>query len=140
MNEDKLFELKSAMEAENNIREEIAELREQFETEHAPLFLQQREIQEQINGCKEILTENAESGYAKDGEKKRLGGIGIRVMTNLEYSEEAAFTWAKEHSLCLKLDASAFKKIAKTQDIGFVKKSDKVCVTFPSEIKLEEKK
>ncbi len=136
--EEKLVELKSAMDAEERINTEIAEERAKFEKEHETLFLQQVRIREKISGCKEILWKDAEEGYTKDGNKQRLGGLGIRIMTNLEYDADEAFKWAEEHSLCLKLDELAFKKVAKTQDIDFVTKSEKITVTFPKEIVIGE--
>lgn len=134
---EKLNELKSAMLAEKNINYEIKELREQFEKEHEPLFVQQTNIREQISGCRQELTTNALSGFIQDGEKKRLGGLGIRVGINLVYEEKCAFDWAKEHSLCLQLNKKEFEKIAKTQDIDFVSQEEKITVTFPKEINLE---
>lgn len=137
MNIEKLRELESAMKAEQNINEEIKELKEQFEKENEPLFLHQAKIREQISSCKDTLKVEAIQGFSDDGEKKRLGGIGIRVGSSMIYEEEAAFSWAKEHSLCLQLNKKEFEKIAKTQEIEFVKKEEKVTVTFPKEIKLE---
>jgi len=137
MNIEKIRELESAMKAEQNINVEIKELREQFEKEHEPLFLHQSKIREQITSCKEVLKIEAIDGYNQDGNKKRIGGIGIRIGTSILYEEELAFNWSKEHSLCLQLNKKEFEKIAKTQDIDFVKKEEKVTVTFPKEIKLE---
>lgn len=138
MNKEKLVELKSAMEAEQKINQEIAEEREQFEKEHTALFEIQTKIREQIMNCKVILTENAEVGFAQDGIKKRLGGVGIRVAKTLDYDSNQALNWAKEKDLFLQLDTKAFEKVAKTETIDFVKIGEKVTVTFPKEIKLED--
>ena len=135
---DKLLELKAAIILEGKITKVIAERRAKFEEENANLFLNQTEAREIISGCKIVLSDHAIIGFRQDGEKKRLGGLGIRVMQDLAYEDKDALNWAKEHSLCLKLDSSAFKKIAKTQDFDFVQKLDRISVTFPKEINLEE--
>lgn len=88
------------------------------------------------SSMKEKLKVDAQEDYSKTGEKKLLGGLGIRVGSFLNYDEKQAFSWAKEHSLCLSLDKKAFEKIAKSQDLDFVKKEEKVVVTFPKMIKL----
>ena len=137
MNEEKLMELKTALENEQKVNEEIALKRDEFEKQNAELFMKQAKIRESISDCKEILRENAEVGFSKDGLKKRLGGIGVRVGTDFIYDEKVAFNWAKEHKLCLKLDTTSFKKIAKTQDLDFVTKEEKITITFPKEIKME---
>lgn len=138
MNEEKLIELKSAMEAETKINEEITEVRTKFEEEHLPLFKQQNKIREQISGCKEILCVEAEEEYKVDGIKKRLGGIGIRIYKLLEYDQETALKWAKDKDLFLQLDKKAFENVAKTGEIDFVTSKDKITVTFPKEIKINE--
>jgi len=110
-----------------------------FEDENSLAITRIKEIDAETIDLKESITESAKTEFAVDGFKKRFGGIGIRVMNVVEYSDAHALTWAKKHELCLKLDASAFKKIAKTQDIDFVTKSEKVTVTFPAKINLEGK-
>jgi len=134
MNVEKLKELKDALESENEINNAIRAVREQFEREHSELFRRRDNYRETISNLKSILTENAEAGYEKDGLKKRLGGIGIRVSKIIDYDTETATEWAKEHRLCLTLDKKAFEQIAKTQEIDFVTMAEKVTVTFPKEI------
>ncbi len=135
---DKLIELRIALATEASVNNLIAEKRADFDAEHVSLFADLHDARKRIMECKETLTEQAIKGYERDGEKKRLGGLGIRLMQDLSYEDKDAFGWAKEHSLCLKLDSSAFKRIAKTQDLDFVEKLERVCVTFPKEIILEE--
>lgn len=131
------MELKLALDSESKLKEELAEAKAQFDEQHSALYNRIKGVQETIADCKGILKENAEAGYAKDGIKKRDGGIGIRVMQNLEYDDAVAFEWAKEHKLCLALDVKAFKAVAKTQSLDFVKETKSITVTFPKEIELE---
>jgi len=134
MNKENLIKLKELLETEESINKTVRELKEKFMKDNETIFKVQEDIKAQIEYCKDIARENAEAGFAKDGEKKRLGGIGIRVMTQLDYNDDEAFVWAKEHDMALSLDKVAFKKIAKIQDLDFVTKSEKVTVTFPKVI------
>ena len=138
MNKEKLVQLKEAMELEKELNEKITIKKEAFEIENAALFLSQAKTREVIIDCKEVLTENAEEGFKADGEKKRLGGIGIRVKNLLDYDESKALSWAKEKDLFLQLDKKAFENVAKTGELDFVKIGEKITVTFPKEIKLED--
>ena len=137
MNKEKLIELKSAMESETKLTEEIAKKEEEFKEQNKELFIKRADIRDQIIDCKEVLWENAEVGFKKDGIKKRLGGVGIRVIKLLEYAEDVALKWAKEKDLFLQLDKKAFENVAKTGEIDFVAIKDKITVTFPKEIKIE---
>ena len=68
--------------------------------------------------------------YAKTGEKSVAPGIGIRLMTRLAYEDKEAMSWAMEHKLALKLDFSAFEKIAKTSDLPFVSITEEPSATI----------
>ena len=92
----------------------------------------------ELNLLKEIVEKEARKEYATTNEKKLLGGIGIRETTNYLYTKESAIKWAKEHNLCLQLDEKAFKQIIKVQKLDFVKSENKIQVTFPKVIKLED--
>ena len=58
--------------------------------------------------------------YLETGNKAPAPGIGIRILTKLDYKTETAFEWAVNHRLALKLDVPAFEKIAKASPLEFV--------------------
>jgi len=66
------------------------------------------------------LRELAIQVYAETKEKNVAPGVGIRVMTKMEYDTKAAMEWAVKHSLALVLDKKAFEAIAKTTPLDFV--------------------
>jgi len=138
MNKEKLIELQKALLIEEEINTDIMAKQELFDKENKELFEKRINIREVISDCKDILRENAEAGYNKDGEKKRLGGVGIRVLKTVTYDPSEALKWAKEHSLALSLDKRRFEQLAKTEEIDFVTLGEKVTVTFPKTIILEE--
>jgi len=117
-------------------------LKEDFDTKRAAFEEQNKELTENIKAYYDLVSEyrdkikeQAESEFKVTGNKKLIDGIGIRVGTELEYDDNEALKWATEHKLCLALDKTAFKKIAKDQNIDFVTKTEKVTVTFPAELK-----
>lgn len=58
--------------------------------------------------------------FLETGNKSPVKGVGIREMTRIEYDTAVALSWALEHKMAVKLDVSAFEKIAKTSPMGFV--------------------
>lgn len=68
-----------------------------------------------------ILRELTLQIYVETGNKAPAEGVGIRERTVLTYDGKVAFDWAKAHKMALKLDTSAFEKIAKADPPDFVK-------------------
>lgn len=76
--------------------------------------------------------------YEETGEKAVAPGVGIRVMSRLGYDSKEAMAWAMEHKLALKLDSSAFEKIAKTSNLPFVSITEEPQATISPQLKVEE--
>jgi len=141
MNIEKLQQLKTLFKQEEEFNAILKDKRVLFDEENKDLLTRIEETREGITLCKEILTENAKAGFEKDGEKKRLGGVGIRITTKLIYNEGDALLWAKDNmSVAIKtiLDKKMFEGYAKTNELIFVDKKDTTLVTFPKEIVLPE--
>ena len=113
-------------------RDEILE-----EVKKNPIFKEIEMMENEKSDLEFSIREQAVKIYSETGEKK-IGQIGIRIMQVLDYSEEEALKWAKEHGLCLELDKKNFEKLAKTQDIEFVEKSEKATATIPTKIEVEK--
>lgn len=89
------------------------------------------------SACQEAetkLRELALETYAETKDKAVAPGVGIRVMSRLDYDSWDAIDWAMEHKLALKLDTSAFEKIAKTSNIPFVITTEEPLATIASEL------
>ena len=114
------------------------EIEEKFYEDNKELIEKIDKLSIEQSKEREIFEELAELEFKKTGNKQLIGGLGIRVGTKFIYEEKDAFQWAVNHALCLNLNKRDFEKIAKTQDIEFVKKQEKVTVTFPKEIKFDE--
>jgi len=109
-----------------------------FEEENQLLMQEIFDLDDLQNNVKDKFKEQALVMFEKTQQKKLIGGIGIRVGTNLLYEPEKALSWAKEHNLALYLDKRNFEQLAKTQPIDFVIKEEKITVTFPRKFEFAE--
>uniref|UniRef100_A0A6M3J5B0 Uncharacterized protein n=1 Tax=viral metagenome TaxID=1070528 RepID=A0A6M3J5B0_9ZZZZ len=82
------------------------------------------------------LREKAIETYLKTLDKAVAPGVGIRVMTKLGYDSKEAMDWAVKHELALKLDTSAFEKIAKTNNLPFVTMSEEPTATIATNLEV----
>ena len=120
-----------------HLEEQLSKKRDEFETMNKVLIETieiKRSGQEDI---KEVLRVQAEEEFKETNQKKLLGGIGIRILSKLNYSESNAMDWSKENMpIAIKtiLDKKQFETFAKSNDLDFVNKEEKISVTFPKEI------
>ncbi len=127
-----------------NEADSLEKLKQEWKTKQAELENRNTELLQRIDQLSDELGKEKDEfkvlaigEFTKTGEKKLIGGLGIRVGVELHYEEETAFDWAKEHKLCLQLNTREFEDIAKRQNLGFVRKIKKITATFPKEIKFE---
>jgi len=95
------------------------------------------------SACQEAedkLREMTVQSYMETGNKSILPGIGIRVRTILGYLASEAMEWAMEHKIALKLDTSAFEKIAKTSNLPFVSITEEPQATIATQLEAVEVK
>lgn len=136
LNKENLESFQAKVNVLNALKQELKNAKDDFDMENKAL-IENIEIRfAEMDSYKSGLKERALVDFQETGNKKLLGGIGIREGTSLRYDDILAFNWAKKHDLCLQLDKKEFEKLAKTQDINGVIKEDKITVTFPKEIKL----
>ncbi len=72
--------------------------------------------------------------YTETGDKAVAPGVGIRVMTKIDYDGKEAFKWAIEHKLALQLDTKKFASLAKDGTIDFVTISEEPSVTIAADL------
>lgn len=140
MNKENLLKLKTLLAQKEELDIMYNEKKQKFDEENFELINRVKETSESINYCKDVARENAIAGYEQDKEKKRLGGIGIRVTKNLIYDEDIAMDWAKTNMpIAVKqvLDKKTFDKFAKENPVEFVKIKENPVVTFPSKLVIE---
>jgi len=138
---EKLVQLKTLQEQSDTLGIILAEKKIAFEEENAALIKQLDDNREIVAQVKEIIKWEALELYDETGNKKLVGGIGIRVNKKLIYDDEKAILWAKGNmAVCVKevLDKKVFESFAKDNDLSIVEREEKVLVTFPKIIKLED--
>lgn len=121
------------------LKQKLYGKKEQFEKDNAELIESIRLISEQSETLKYNLKLDAEQEFKETGNKKLLGGIGIRESIKLFYEEDAAINWARPNMpVAIKevLDKKQFEAYAKTNELEFVEKDKVLTVTFPKEIKI----
>ena len=96
-------------------------LLEDWNKTHQGLFDALTQAGAEVAEVEATLRELTLQAYAETGNKAPAVGVGIREMTVLTYDNKVAFDWAKAHKIALKLDTSAFEKIAKASPPEFVK-------------------
>ncbi len=115
----------------------LSKKQDEFETLNKALIESievKKKTQEEL---KETLRIEAEEEFKETNQKKLLGGIGIRILSKLIYTESEAVKWAEENMpVAIKkvIDKKQFETFAKSSELDFVDKEEKVSVTFPKEI------
>lgn len=116
-----LKELKHLREQEEELTNQYKSLKEQFEKDNQNLINKRNGLKHEIIQTTNIIKEKAVKLFHKTGEKKfENGNVFIKEFTQLNYEDEYALDWAKEHDMCLQLNKKAFESIAKTGEIEFV--------------------
>ena len=80
------------------------------------------------------LRELTIKAYNETGSKSPVDGVGIREITKLEYDTKVALDWATHHEIALKLDVSAFEKIAKANKMSFVTVTTELQATISTKL------
>ena len=97
----------------NVVSDTISASRAKWEEENKELLSDAALIKERQSIEEGKLRELTLQAYAETGNKKPAVGVGIREVIKLEYDSKTAYDWAIQHTIALKLDVSAFEKMAK---------------------------
>jgi len=136
MDEDKVNEYFETKDKVDELKMKLKYKQDEFNKENDALILEINHTKDSLDTLNSEITNDALDEYLETSKKKMYGGIGIRESFSIKYDTKLAQVWAEEHKLCLTLDKKAFEKLAKSQDIEFVKKQNKITVTFPPKISI----
>jgi len=139
MKQENIIQLKATRTNLDDLKVELAEKKQEFEEQNSELIEKIEKTTLDLNGCIDQVKVSAMEEFRETGEKKLLGGIGIRILTSLKYDEQAAIDWADaKMPVALKtiLDKKQFETYAKSTDLDFVKKVESICVTIPKVIEI----
>ena len=120
-----------------NFEELLSKKQDEFETLNKALIESIEIKKNSSEELKGILRIEAEEEFKETNQKKLLGGIGIRILSKLIYTESDAVKWAEENMpVAIKkvIDKKQFETFAKSSELDFVDKEEKISVTFPKEI------
>ena len=141
MNKEKIIVLKASQINLTELQDKLSQKRAEFDEQNRDLIESIITSDTDIESQKDSIKEDAKLEFKETGIKKLLGGIGIRVLNKISYSNENAINWAKDNMpVAIKevLDKKQFETFAKSNDLGaWVTKEESVSVTFPKEIKLD---
>jgi len=85
----------------------------EWERQNQSIINEAAEDAKRVSEAEAKLRELTLQAYQETGNKQPALGVGIREVVKLEYSPQDAYSWAVNHNMALKLDVSAFEKIAK---------------------------
>lgn len=135
---DKLIKIKDLRWATQAGIEAKKELYTKFEKKHKEFINGLNQQQKELNQIEDELKALAVSHYAVTGNKKLYGGVSIKLYDKVDYLPDEALTWAKKADMALKLDVTAFKKIAKATPLECVTLTKEPRATIPTKIQLKE--
>lgn len=104
----------------HGLKDHVAALEASFRQDHADRLNALDAAKLELNVAESALREAAEDEFARTGLKAVAPGVLVKEVTRLVYAPEDALEWAKSTGLCLKLDVSAFEKVAKAAQPPFV--------------------
>lgn len=108
---------------------------QQWQDEHQDLIEAAMLARSKLDEEENLLRELTLNAFNQTGDKTLIPGVGIRIMTKLEYYPRVAFKWAVEHNMALSLDTRAFEKIAKASPPDFVTINQVPQATIATELK-----
>ena len=127
--------LKEARAARDALKQRLAEERAAVMDAWTEANREDVDRLERLQGAVETLDATvrvqAVAAFRETGEKRPFPGVEVKEETVLEYERDAAFSWAKEHGICLSLDVAAFEKVARDlviPDVVLIAKEPKVFI------------
>lgn len=85
-----------------------------------------------------LLREQGANEYVETKNKKLTGGLGVRVSKTVSYDENIAKAWASEKGMFQVFDKKVFDKSAAFLGLDFVTEGEKITVTIPKEVTIDE--
>jgi len=114
--------------------EDVAAAREDWEQQNVLLLERQKLYGEDLARAEQRLRHLTIEEYARTGNKHPAPGLGIQLVTRLEYDVKEAFGWAIQHVLCLQLDKKAFEKLVKVAPLPFVEAREEAQATIAEDL------
>jgi hypothetical protein len=140
----KLFEqvivTAAARQGATAIAAKLAELRGQFDAQHADLIRLAEQSKNLVAVEEAELRRLALMAYEETGSKTPAPGVSIRIIKAIAYDAGRALLWAREFGLALTVDTKAFERIATASPIqpgdplAFVQVTDQPQATLAKDL------
>ena len=131
-----VLKLKELQETHDRMKATLEEARRKYADEWAETINGVTQLSSDLNAQKEVVAVLAKKEFSVTGEKKLVGGIGIREKAVVRYDEKAAEDFAHSKGLFLAFDKKSFEKAAPTLGLDFVQVIKVPQVTFPKQFDL----
>lgn len=118
-------------------RQALAEKRATFDAEHAVEIDVATRAAEAVHHAEVAVRAIADAEYAKTKETALCPGVGVRMLTVLNYTPADAFAWGKKAETAIipeQLDVKAFEKAAKALKLSFVTYDTVPQITIASDL------
>ena len=131
----KMIQIKKEREC---VEQSLKELRDSIKDIEAVLTDKIRTLKKEEDNARAEMEKEAINIFKEIGDKKFLGGFGIRETKSFKYDKDEALNWAISSKLFLKLDNKAFEKAIPALQLPWVTTEIIPKMTVPSTIKEEE--
>ena len=135
---EQILRLKDLREKREQLSAQKKAAYDKYMLDHESLFSEIERLKENLTKTEAEIKELALNEYSETGEKQLKFGVGIRILKQLQYEEDEAFAWAKEHSMALSLDKRAFDKLARADKMDFVSINEIPQATLPFKIEVKD--
>lgn len=110
----------------------------QFRVENDHLYSAEEAFRIEAMNLEDQIRARAVTAYKSNPDlgKAVCPGVGIRVMTDVKYSNSEALEWAKEHKMCLTLDTKAFTALCKSDSTrpNFAEVAEVITATIATDL------
>ena len=133
---DKIAEVARLRRGRQGLADAVQLSREVWEAENAGLLADLETAKKAAFGAEEELRAWAVALFRETGSKQPGPGLGIRVVTQFTYPEKMAVAYCVEHGLggLLRLDKTAFEKVAPDLGLDFVSASEVPTATLAADL------
>jgi hypothetical protein len=117
-----------------NLKTEREKRYEAWENENRGLLEAIAEETESLSGQENSLRDMTLQAYEQTGRKAPAPGVGVRILTKLDYDPKEALKWAMSHQIALSLDKKSFEGFAKATPLEFVTVKEEAQATIATDL------
>lgn len=113
---------------------EMAQRRAAFNIETMTLHDSITEAETKTLALEAEIRDMAQDIHRRTGAKEIAPGVKVRTLTKVEYDMDTALAWARTSGVAVRLDTTAFERIARVSHLPFVNLREVPQVTIAADI------